>query len=66
VGLACLPRFLGDRAPGLRRLEPPVAEPVRALWLGMHRDARTTPRVRAVFVALEDALRKLGTTLCPT
>jgi DNA-binding transcriptional LysR family regulator len=58
IGLACLPRIVGDATPGLRAVAagPTVtALPERTLWLGVHRDARTIPRVRAVidFLAAE-------------
>jgi DNA-binding transcriptional LysR family regulator len=50
AGLACLPRIVGDATPGLRRL--PARIPSRALWLGVHRDVREVPRVRAAIEAL--------------
>ena len=47
MGIACLPRFLGDAAP-LTRLSAPVLPPVGDLWLGMHQDIRSAPRFRAL------------------
>ncbi|MET0342830.1 MAG: LysR family transcriptional regulator [Polyangiales bacterium] len=65
VGIACLPRFLGDALPGLRRLTAPAPSPPRKLWLGVHRAARATPRVRAVVAYLAEALRGLSHALDP-
>jgi DNA-binding transcriptional LysR family regulator len=56
VGLACLPRIMGDAVPSLRRVEPQVALPSRTLWLGVHRDMRELPRVRATIAALVSAI----------
>jgi DNA-binding transcriptional LysR family regulator len=64
VGLACLARIAGDAAPELRRVELAGA-PTPTLWLGMHRDARETPRVRAVVAHLTEQLRLLAPRLCP-
>jgi DNA-binding transcriptional LysR family regulator len=54
VGVAGLPRFIGDRGHDLVRIgenAPPFA---RDIWLVIHRDLRKTPAVRAVmdFVAV--------------
>lgn len=65
VGLACLARIVGDGAPELRRVELPGA-PIPTLWLGMHRDGRETPRVRAVVAHLSEQLRLLAPRLCPS
>jgi DNA-binding transcriptional LysR family regulator len=66
AGLACLARVVGDAAPELQRvvLRPGAPEPT--LWLGTHRDARDTPRVRAVFSVLAVQLRALSPRLCPS
>lgn len=66
IGIACLPRYLGDGLPGLRRLDTPTASPVRQLWLGVHRAARTTPRVRVALGFITDTLNKLRHLLHPT
>ena len=58
VGMACLPRLVGDRTAGLRLLRPPSPAPERALWLGMHRDARKVPRIRATAAFLGTALAR--------
>jgi DNA-binding transcriptional LysR family regulator len=65
VGIACLPRFVGDAVPGLRHLSTPEPEPERRLWLGFHEDARATPRVRVVSGWLTDAFTRLGPALKP-
>jgi DNA-binding transcriptional LysR family regulator len=64
LGVACLPRFVGDATPGLRRLRAPLP-PERALFLGAHRDARNTPRVRATIAFLTSALERLKPALSP-
>ncbi|WP_438027385.1 LysR family transcriptional regulator [Sorangium sp. So ce233] len=65
VGLVCLPRYLGDATPGLRLLSPPSPPPERALWLGVHRDARAVPRVKALVAFVVDALAPLRRALRP-
>jgi DNA-binding transcriptional LysR family regulator len=66
VGLACLPRVLGDRTPRLRLLPTPGLAPVRTLWLCVHRDTRALPRVRATLGFLKDTLQRFGPALRPT
>ncbi|WP_413988270.1 LysR family transcriptional regulator [Labrys okinawensis] len=48
VGLAVLPRPLGDATPGIERVDLPVSPPGRETWLGYHRDLRRLPRLRAL------------------
>jgi DNA-binding transcriptional LysR family regulator len=55
----------GDAHAGLRRIAVPRPPPERALWLGVHRDARTIPRVRAVIAFLADELRRLQPAFAP-
>ena len=66
VGMACLPRFVGDATPGLRLLRTPSPGPERELFLGAHREARTTPRVRASIAFLTSAIERLKPALCPS
>lgn len=67
LGLACLPRFLADAAPDLVRLpDPPDGPPpLRELWLGVHRDARRQPRLRAALDAMIAGLRAAAPRLIP-
>jgi DNA-binding transcriptional LysR family regulator len=65
VGIACLPRLIGDRLPHLRRLHPPGTAPQRPLWLGVHRDIRSQPRVRATLTFLNEAIKSVRAALAP-
>lgn len=62
VGLALLPCFLGDSAPELRRVRPPLDELAGALWLLTHRDLRQVARVRAFLDVMDAELRRLRPT----
>jgi DNA-binding transcriptional LysR family regulator len=56
-GLALLPCYVGDPAPGLRRAAPrPPAAARSALWLLTHDDLKRTARIRAVMDFLAIAL----------
>lgn len=57
IGIACLPRYLGDAAPGLVRLDT-APGPAREVWLGVHADLRHMPRVRAVIEAIDAELAR--------
>jgi len=48
VGLAVLPRPLGDNAPGITRIAVEDPPPGRDTWVGYHRDLRRLPRLRAL------------------
>ncbi|WP_437898008.1 hypothetical protein [Sorangium sp. So ce124] len=63
--LVCLPRYLGDATAGLRLLSPPSPPPGRKLWLGVHRDTRGVPRVKALVAFVADALGPLRSALDP-
>jgi hypothetical protein len=53
-----LPRALGDRAPGLRRVD--VGQPpTREIWLLVHADWRRLAHIAAVVARLERTLRRL-------
>jgi DNA-binding transcriptional LysR family regulator len=65
VGMAVLPRYIGDATPRLRLLSTPVPGPVRRLWLGYHRDARRIPRVKGSVAFLANALQRLEPALYP-
>lgn len=66
IGIACLPRFLGDATANLRLLRPPSPGPERELWLGCHRDVRAVPRVRASIAFLSEGFERLRPALCPS
>lgn len=59
VGITVLPRCMGDAMPALRRLETPTPSPTRQLWMGVHRSARTTPRIRVALGLITECLSKL-------
>jgi len=65
IGLACLARVVGDATPELQRVDLLPGIPSPTLWLGIHRDARETPRVRAVIAHLTEQLRALASRLSP-
>lgn len=48
LGLAVLPRPVGDALPALRRLDQAGEPPGRDIWLGYHRDLRRLGRLRAL------------------
>ena len=56
IGIACLPRLLGDATPGLELLATPSPHPKRKLWLGVHRASRTIPRIRVTLDFLVEHL----------
>jgi DNA-binding transcriptional LysR family regulator len=64
-GLAALPRYLADGIPGLRLLPTRIAPPVREVWLGVHKDMRATPRIRAVLEAVTSGIRTQAGKLSP-
>lgn len=56
LGLALLPCYVGDLAPGLRRVTPkPLPELRSALWLLTHDDLKRTARIRATLDFLAKA-----------
>lgn len=56
VGIAVLPRVVGNRIPGIRRLELPTRPPARDIWMGYHRDLRRLQRLRAFISTVSDHL----------
>jgi DNA-binding transcriptional LysR family regulator len=48
LGVAVLPRPLGDRTPGLQLLDPDEPPPGRDIWMGYHQDMRQMDRLRAL------------------
>ncbi len=48
MGLAVLPRPLGDALSGLQRIDTPDQPPARDIWVGYHHDLRHMDRLRAM------------------
>jgi DNA-binding transcriptional LysR family regulator len=57
VGLATLPRFLGDGDSTLQVYEVGVKPVSRDVWLVVHRDLRHVPAIRAVMEFLTDCVK---------
>lgn len=55
-GLACLARFRADRDPALTRLETPTPPPPADVCILVHKDNRSTPRIRATSAAIAEAV----------
>ncbi|QJQ20777.1 LysR family transcriptional regulator [Pseudomonas sp. SK] len=59
MGIAPLPRYLGDNTPGLVRLKSDALDPfTTGLWILTHRDLRHTARVREFISFVSDELRQ--------
>ena len=58
VGLISTPHIVGSRVPGLQRLDLPVKDVQRTMWLLMHPDLRGTARVKALLSHLLAGLQK--------
>ncbi|WP_392887708.1 LysR family transcriptional regulator [Pseudomonas migulae] len=56
LGLAVLPRLLGDQLPALTRIELSEAPPSRDIWMGYHQDMRRLDRLRALAELASDML----------
>jgi DNA-binding transcriptional LysR family regulator len=56
VGLAVLPRPLGDQTPGIERIDLGEAPPGRDVWFGYHRDLRRLARLRELLNLLVSRL----------
>ncbi|MBT0670397.1 LysR family transcriptional regulator [Novosphingobium profundi] len=57
LGIACLPIYLAEATPGIERISHAGLGPAREIWLGVHRDLRDMPRIRAVIEALDEAFK---------
>ena len=55
-GLACLARFRADRDPALTRLETPTPPPPADVCILIHKDNRSTLRIRATSAAIAEAV----------
>ncbi len=58
MGLALLPCYLGDSIPALTRLPTAPVGFTRDVWLGVHRDARGIPRIRAFIDFVTEVFRQ--------
>ena len=56
MGIAVLPRPLGDAVAGLQRIEMPDPPPGRDIWVGYHHDLRHMDRLRALLDIAETML----------
>lgn len=56
IGLAVLPRPIGDQTAGLRAVALEEAPPGRDMWVGYHRDLRRLGRLRALLDIAVDML----------
>jgi DNA-binding transcriptional LysR family regulator len=65
AGLSCLARFRADHEDSLVRLTPPGPIPKAGIWLVVHKDNRSTPRIRVVLTQITDTIRKLNGQLDP-
>jgi DNA-binding transcriptional LysR family regulator len=59
VGIAVLPRAVGNNVPGLRLLDLSSEPPSRDIWMGYHRDLKHLQRLRAFIEVVEDHLREV-------
>jgi molybdate transport repressor ModE-like protein len=57
MGMAVLPRPLGDATPGLQRIEIAEPPPGRDIWVGYHHDLRHMDRLRALLDIADAMLR---------
>ncbi|AKU95537.1 Transcriptional regulator, LysR family [Labilithrix luteola] len=48
LGLAVLPRAVGEQTPGLRQIDLGEPPPSRDIWMGYHEDLRDVDRLRAM------------------
>lgn len=56
LGIAVLPRLLGDQLPGLTHIDLGEAPPPRDIWMGYHQDMRRLDRLRALVELANDML----------
>ncbi|HET9960235.1 MAG TPA: LysR family transcriptional regulator [Polyangiaceae bacterium] len=66
LGIACLPRFLGDATAGLRHLPCPEPEPTRRLYVGFLGDDRAASRIQSCVTFLAHTIPRLRSALAPS
>ena len=62
MGIAVLPRPLGDALAGLQRIDMPDQPPSRDIWVGYHHDLRHMDRLRAMLDIADTLLSHAATT----
>jgi len=62
MGIAVLPRALGDAVLGLQRIDTPDQPPTRDIWVGYHHDLRHMDRLRAMLDIADTMLSDSATT----
>lgn len=60
MGIAVLPRPLGDAVSGLQRIDTPDQPPSRDIWVGYHHDLRHMDRLRAMLDIADTVLSDSG------
>jgi DNA-binding transcriptional LysR family regulator len=58
IGFGVLPCFVGNSLPGVDRVGDPIPELGQPLWLLMHADGASIPRVRAAGAALAAEIKR--------
>ncbi|MDY0976116.1 LysR family transcriptional regulator [Massilia sp. CFBP9012] len=61
MGIAVLPRPLGDALSGLQRIDLPDHPPSRDIWVGYHHDLRHMDRLRAMLDIADTVLSHIAT-----
>jgi len=61
MGIAVLPRPLGDALTGLQRIDLPDSPPSRDIWVGYHHDLRHMDRLRAMLDIADTMLSNAAT-----
>ena len=64
-GLACLACFRADREDALVCIGPPTRPPTTGIWLVVHKDNRSSSRIRAVINHIVDSIRTMQGALMP-
>ncbi len=65
LGVALLPRLLGDAEPGLAEVQTQPAPPGRKLWMSVHADVRRSPAVRSVMAHVLEICAGLSESAAP-